>query len=69
MLLAIIVPVIIYIVVTSVAVGITSLHLDKQGKKIQKKTRYRRRTYDDGLGKYTVDIKDEEYLVVPKEHK
>lgn len=69
MLLAIIVPVIAYIVVTSVVSGVAARYLDSQGKKIEKKTRYRRRTYDNGFGKYTVDIKDEEYVVVPKKHK
>ena len=68
MLLAIIVPVIIYIVVTLIVGAAMGLKLDKQGKLIKKKTRYRRKTYDDGFGKYTVDIKEEEYVAVPKKN-
>ena len=41
--------------------------LDKRGKKVKKITHYKTRTYDDGFGKYTVNIKDEEYVVVPKD--
>lgn len=45
------------------------IHLDRQGLELEKRVRKRRRTYDDGLGKYTVNITDEEWVIVPKNKK
>lgn len=41
--------------------------LDKEGLKVKKHTRLRRKTYNDGLGKYTVNIREEEWVRVPKD--
>ena len=41
--------------------------LDERGLEVKKKTRYRRKTYDDGFGKYIVDVKEEEWVTVPKD--
>lgn len=66
-LLIIGVPVAAYLLVCTI-VGILAVHKnDKEGYKIEKRTRYRRKTYDDGFGKYTVNIKDEELVRVPKD--
>lgn len=66
MIIAIITPIIIYLLITVIVSVITGAKLDKDGKKVERKIRYRRKTYDDGFGKYTVDVKDEEWVAVPK---
>lgn len=37
----------------------------RKGRKVERRVRYHTRTYDDGFGKYTVDVKDEEWVLVP----
>lgn len=37
----------------------------RKGRKVEKRVRYHTRTYDDGFGKYTVDVTDEEWVLVP----
>lgn len=37
----------------------------RKGQKVERRVRYHTRTYDDGFGKYTVDVKDEEWVMVP----
>ncbi|MBP5288570.1 MAG: hypothetical protein J6Z79_01680 [Clostridia bacterium] len=41
--------------------------LDKKGLKVEKRTRQRWVTLDDGLGKNTTLVTEEEYVTVPKE--
>lgn len=50
-----------------VVIVLVNKDLAKRGKEVRKITHYKTRTYDDGFGKYTVDIKEEEYVVVPKD--
>lgn len=50
-----------------VVIVLVNKDLAKRGREIRKITHYKTRTYDDGFGKYTVDIKEEEYVVVPKD--
>ena len=67
LLLAILVPIACYYVVT-IVVGMIAMHYnDKQGYTIEKRVREKRRTYDDGLGEYTVNVKEEEWVRVPKD--
>ncbi len=37
----------------------------RKGRKVERRVRYHTRTYDDGFGKYTVDVTDEEWVLVP----
>ncbi len=37
----------------------------RKGRKVERRVQYHTRTYDDGFGKYTVDVKDEEWVMVP----
>ncbi len=37
----------------------------RKGQKVERRVRYHTRTYDDGFGKYTVDVTDEEWVLVP----
>ena len=37
----------------------------RKGRKVERIVRYHTRTYDDGFGKYTVDVTDEEWVMVP----
>ena len=37
----------------------------RKGRKVERRVRYHTRTYDDGFGKYTVDVEDEEWVLVP----
>ncbi len=71
LLIPIIVPIVIYFIVCTIVCTIASIiakkDLDKRGLKVEKRVRHRRRTYNDGFGKYTVDIEDEEYVIVPKD--
>lgn len=66
-ILVILIPIVIYLIVTTVVSVIASAQLEKDGEKIEKRTRYRSKTYNDGFGRYTVDIKDQEWVVVPKD--
>lgn len=50
------------VILTVVFVGIYN---KRKGRKVEKRVRYHTRTYDDGFGKYTVDVKDEEWVLVP----
>lgn len=56
-----------FFVPVTIVIIVTALVLDKQGLELKKKTRYKRRTYDDGFGKYIVDVKEEEWITVPKD--
>lgn len=66
MLLIILVPIACFLLVTFAVSIIAAVKIDKAGMKVEKRTRYRRKTFDDGLGKYTVNIKEEETVIVPK---
>lgn len=59
------IPLVIYGIVCLVVSLLTDKHLEKKGQAIEKRTRYKTKTYDDGFGKYTVDVKEEEYVLVP----
>ena len=37
----------------------------RKGRKVERRVRYHTRTYDDGFGKYTVDVEDEGWVLVP----
>lgn len=37
----------------------------RKGRKVERRVQYHTRTYDDGFGKYTVDVEDEEWVLVP----
>ena len=50
------------VILTVVFVGVYN---KRKGRKVEKRVRYHTRTYDDGFGKYTVDITDEEWVLVP----
>lgn len=50
------------VVLTVVFVGIYN---KRKGRTVEKRVRYHTRTYDDGFGKYTVDVTDEEWVLVP----
>lgn len=67
LLIPIIVPIVIYFIVCTIVSIIAEKDMDKRGLKVEKRVRHRRKTYNDGFGKYTVDIKDEEYVTVPKD--
>ena len=67
MLLIIFVYIVCYLLVALVVGIMAAVKIDKAGMKVENRTRYRRKTFDDGLGKYTVNIKEEEMVVVPKE--
>ncbi len=67
MLLIILVPIACFLLVGFIVSIIAAVKIDKSGMKVEKRIRYRRKTFDDGLGKYTVNIKEEETVVVPKE--
>lgn len=50
------------VILTVVFVGVYN---KRKGRKAEKRVRYHTRTYDDGFGKYTVDVTDEEWVLVP----
>lgn len=59
------IPLVIYGVVRIVVSVAADIYLEKKGQALEKRTRYKTKTYDDGFGKYTVDVKEEEYVLVP----
>lgn len=50
------------VILTVVFVGVYN---KRKGRKVEKRVQYHTRTYDDGFGKYTVDVTDEEWVLVP----
>lgn len=66
-LLPIVVPIAVYLLVTIVVGMVAMHHNDRQGFTVEKRVREKRRTFNDGLGKYTVNIREEEWVRVPKD--